>query len=247
MLKIPTAFNVLSLKSHLFLSLFRFSMPTLMPQRWFSIGSHSQSWPASYESDLKRGRMALHCGSSFTAVRLRVRKMKHLLLQSFSDFFWPPHGTHSCENTIVVLPNFTPGQKVGHSKNNSLRKHFLEEMWNGVFFHLHLYNLMINNSLTCQSIQYFYSYFPFCHLSLLLSHAHSTPTLMCTHTHALAVSYTYPPSLSPTHPSHTHTQKETHCPNRIILECDVWVITSESNRLSAFICSPGKQTRFQPA
>lgn len=77
------------IKFPLFLSLCRFSMPTLIPQRWFSIGSHSRSWPALYELDLRCGRTALHSGSSFMAVRLQVRQMKCILLYNFSDFFWP--------------------------------------------------------------------------------------------------------------------------------------------------------------
>ena len=115
------------MQHHSFCSLSRFSMPTLTPQRWFSIGSRSRSWPASYALSPRRGRTASQCDSSSTAVRSQVRKIQYFM-QSFSEFF--PCGTHPCKNTVAVYTSdiqaFTPGQKVGHGKNNSLRKHFLE-------------------------------------------------------------------------------------------------------------------------
>lgn len=124
--KIPTTTNVwCTIKPPLlFLSLYRFSTPMLTPPRWSSIGSHSQSWPASCESDPRRGRTALRCGSSSTAVRLRVRKMERLLLWSFSDFFWPivPRGTlvktrkWSCQNLYQWYTGFYPGSEGGSTQ-----------------------------------------------------------------------------------------------------------------------------------
>lgn len=93
------------------------------------------------------------------------------------------------------------------------------QMWkNSLFFSLHLCNL--NNSVICPSINPSKaSIHTF--LSFLSSTAHNTPTLMCSQTLAPALSYAYPPSLSPTHTlhtltahshthTHTHTKKETH-------------------------------------
>lgn len=86
----------------------RFSMATLMPRRWFSIGSPSRFLLASFESDLRRGRMALRCASSFTAVRSRVRRMMLSFCRFFRLLFFRSRGTRSCENAAVVLPSFAP-------------------------------------------------------------------------------------------------------------------------------------------
>lgn len=110
--KVPKVIRVVTLNSVCW-SLYshRFSTLMLMPQRWFSTGYRSRSWHASYESDPRRGRTASLCDSSSTAVRLRVRKICHLpCLRRVSQTFFPslPLGAlGSCENTAVVLPNFS--------------------------------------------------------------------------------------------------------------------------------------------
>lgn len=132
-----------------------------------------------------------------------------------------PHGTYSCENTILAFPKFTQrytcfasGQRAGHSINNSIENIPGKKQANVLFFSLCLCDLMLNNSLICPSINLpmflFILSSPFSHLSLFLSQAHNTPTPMCTHTLALALPYTYPPSLSPTHRPQTHTYTHAH-------------------------------------
>lgn len=135
--KVPEVIRVVTLNS-ICSSLYshRFSTLMLTPQRWFSTGSHSRSWHASYESDPRRGRMASLCDLSSTAVRLRVRKICHLpclrrLSQTFFQAFPSRHWAlvnaprWSCQIFLpVIYWLLTSGQKVARSINNS-KKCFL--------------------------------------------------------------------------------------------------------------------------
>lgn len=140
--------------------------------------------------------------------------------------------------------------KITRLENMSWKRAHRRERVIYFFFSLppHLNNQMRKNPAICPSISPVRSSIHTFLSSISLFHIHTTHPLSCAlvllpslfHIHIPLLCFPLTDRAQTS--AHSHAQRDTLCPNRIILECDVWVITSESNRLSAFICSPGKQT-----